>query len=444
MRLSLTIRPMRRRGRALVLVTRGSAPRAASAGEYAVADMPGGPAQLQHARVRRLRHARNEHQARVQPGGPGLRGLITSNVVRAGRVRRGARPMVAISAPHGHARSRASAGRAPRGDATAATRCSSTQRRPDIKPIAIKNVRANQPLPPPAARPDRRLPRAHVQRDGATRIVQRVICVGGRGSKSCSARGSNYIRTYKAEVGIADALAPAAASSRDTPLARGEWVSGTQPLNYDASDNVGVRMAHALRRGTDGGTQQRPCAFAAPEGPTPTASRARTAPVRSASTHSGFPDGTQPLVVQAQDTAGNVGDSPAVTARVDNTPPARVDVVVEGGEQWRNRNEYAAVVGQPGGARSCADRGRELQAVSGRRAARCTPRRAGGQRHCRAWRPGARAGRVEAVVWRRDAAGNESEDAASVPVTLRYDAEPPQLAFEPSPPARSDARRRCS
>ena len=36
-------------------------------------------------------------------------------------------------------------------------------------------------------------------------------------------------------------------------------------------------------------------------------------------------------------------------------------------------------------------------------------------------------------MWRRDAAGNEAEDNASVPVTLRYDPEPPQLAFEPPP-----------
>ena len=33
-------------------------------------------------------------------------------------------------------------------------------------------------------------------------------------------------------------------------------------------------------------------------------------------------------------------------------------------------------------------------------------------------------------IWRRDAAGNQAEDNASVPVTLRYDPEPPQLAFE--------------
>ena len=47
------------------------APGAAVAGEYSVADLPGRPARLQHARVRRLRHPRHEDQARVRPGGSG-------------------------------------------------------------------------------------------------------------------------------------------------------------------------------------------------------------------------------------------------------------------------------------------------------------------------------------------------------------------------------------
>jgi hypothetical protein len=42
-------------------------------------------------------------------------------------------------------------------------------------------------------------------------------------------------------------------------------------------------------------------------------------------------------------------------------------------------------------------------------------------------------GQWKLSLWRRDAAGNESAAAASVPVILRYDAEPPELAFEPPP-----------
>ena len=36
-------------------------------------------------------------------------------------------------------------------------------------------------------------------------------------------------------------------------------------------------------------------------------------------------------------------------------------------------------------------------------------------------------------LWRQDAAANQEPANASVPVTLRYDPEPPQLGFEPPP-----------
>ena len=55
----------------------------------------------------------------------------------------------------------------------------------------------------------------------------------------------------------------------------------------------------------------------------------------------GLTEGTQALVVRAQDTAGNMGDSAPVTARIDNSAPARVDTSVEGGDQWRNSNDFA-------------------------------------------------------------------------------------------------------
>ena len=42
-------------------------------------------------------------------------------------------------------------------------------------------------------------------------------------------------------------------------------------------------------------------------------------------------------------------------------------------------------------------------------------------------------GETDVTLWRTDAAGNENPANASVPVTLRYDPEPPQLGFEPPP-----------
>src|SRR3954468_22415027 len=206
----------------------------------------------------KIRHACN-------PEGPGLRGLVTANSISRAAVPRGSVAMATISAPPGtRFTSFRWAGTARRRDCRFALQLYADA--PDTKPIVIKNVRANQHCP----RPDRSQAAGYKSRtfnvSGMTRIVQRVICVGGSGRKACSARGSNYIRTYQAEVGIADEFPPAAAIAGDTALARGEWVGGRQPLNYGASDNVGVQLARALVAGLKGGVDDRSCLLATPEG----------------------------------------------------------------------------------------------------------------------------------------------------------------------------------
>ena len=201
------------------------------------------------------------------PEGPGLRGLITSNVVRAGRVPRGAQSLVTISAPPGTHFTIVSVGGhgAP---ARLPLRAAALRRRaapdaPRAPAISIKNVRANDDCPRPARAKAAGYKSRTYNVSGATRIVQRVVCVGGGGRQSCSARGSNYIRTYKADGRCRRRRAARGRRScRDTPLARGEWVSGSQPLNYDAADNVGVRLARAFIGGRQIAFQNRPCAFA--------------------------------------------------------------------------------------------------------------------------------------------------------------------------------------
>src|SRR3954464_14071394 len=274
------------------------------------------------------------------PEGPGLRGLITANVVDRGRVARGALALASMNAPPGTRFTTFRwAGTVRRRDCRYALQLYADA--PDIKPIPLKNVRANQRCPR-ARRAQAAGYRARTFNvRGATRIVQRVICVGGNGRKSCSARGSNYIRTYKAEVGVADTFGPSVGIIGDTALARGDWVGGTQPLNYDASDNVGVSAAQVVVSGQPGGTQQRPCALASPDG-----AFANGVPCPNGLGHidvdtTNFPEGTHPLGVMAQDTAGNMGSSAEVTARIDNTAPGRVDADVAGGQTWRNTNDFA-------------------------------------------------------------------------------------------------------
>jgi hypothetical protein len=264
---------------------------------------------------------------------------------------------------------------------------------------------------------------------GATRIVQRVICEGTGDTKSCSARGSNYLRTYKAEVEVADNQPPAAAIVPDTPLAGGEWVSGTQPLDYQASDNAGVRGAQAIVSGRTGGTDQRPCLLATPTGafangvPCPNGGGRIQVDTKS------LLEGTQSLVVRAQDSAGNLGDSGDVTVRIDNTPPDRVDATVDGGEAWRSQNNFTISWANPpeGDRAPIAAANYKLCATSG---GSCSQGEQDGSgiSHLAIQVPGP--GEWSLSMWRRDAAGNQDEAASSVPVTLRYEPEPPQVAFE--------------
>jgi hypothetical protein len=364
------------------------------------------------------------------PEGPGLRGLITANVIQRGRVPRGAVALVTLSAPSGsHLTSFRWAGTARRRDCRYALQLYADG--PGMNAIPIKNVRANQHCPRAGHAQTAGYRARTFNVDGATRIVQRVICEGGGDTRFCSARGSNYLRTYKAQAGVVDSQPPTAAIVPDTPLAQGAWVSGSQPLDYQASDNVGVRMAQAMVSGQATSSDQRSCLLATPSGAFADGVPCPNGPGRINVDTSRVLEGTQPLVVQAQDTAGNVGPSPAVTVRIDNTAPARVDVAVDGGEGWRNQNAFAAGwTNPPEGDRApiSAASYKLCPAVGGS----CTQAVQTGDNIARLGIQVPGPGEWTLAMWRRDAAGNEDPAAASVPVTLRYDPEPPQVSFEQS------------
>jgi hypothetical protein len=362
------------------------------------------------------------------PEGPGLRGLITANAIDRGRVARGAFALVTLNAPEGTRFTTLRwAGSMRRRDCRYTLQLFADA--PDIKAIPLKNVRANQNCPQGARAQAAGYRLRTFNVTGATRIVQRVACVGGNGRKSCSARATNYIRTYKAEIAISDDRAPAVSILGDTALARGDWVSGTQPLNYDAADNVGVRMAQVVASGLRGGFEQRPCSLATPEGAFAVGIPCPNGPGRIAVDTTVFPEGTQTLVAQAQDAANNVSSSAPVTARVDNTAPARVDVSVVGGEAWRNRNDFAiGWTNPPEGDRAPITSAKyRLCAVAG---GRCSDAEQTGLGIAGLGIQVPAPGEWQVSLWRGDQAGNSSEEAASAPVTLRYDPEPPQLGFE--------------
>jgi 5-hydroxyisourate hydrolase-like protein (transthyretin family) len=362
------------------------------------------------------------------PEGPGLRGLVTSNVVRAGRVERAATSRFVLQAPDGTRFLRLRwSGHAQRRDCRYALQIWAS--RPDGPPTPIKNVRANRHCPRPNRGQAAGWPRPHTYDiTGATKIVQRVICVGAERQPYCSARGLNYIRTFKAEATVVDVSAPTVSVVQDNPFTRGEWVRGEQRLAYEAVDNTGVRLARAVVANSDEGQDQRSCNYAQ-RVPCSSGPGAVTVDTQR------LTDGSQPLAVHAEDAGGNLGASAALTVRVDNSAPGAVPVVVHGGEGWRNTNDFDLGWTNPD---------------EGDRA----PITAAHYRLCRSdgsdCRTAARAehgisrlpdlavpegGEWQLRLWREDAAGNQEPANASITVSLRYDGEAPRLGFEPSSPS---------
>lgn len=358
------------------------------------------------------------------PLGPGLRGLVTANVVQSGHVAPGAQSAFVLNAPAGTAFSRLRwSGHAQRRDCRYALQLYAV--RPDGSDATVKNVRADRNCPSSQAAQASSWPRPRAyDLGGATKIVQRVVCVGAASAQFCSGRGLNYMQTFTAEATVVDNSGPSVSIVSDTPLARGEWVSGTQAVDYEASDNVGVRSAFANLAGLGSDDDTRACDYSqripCPNG---------RGQIREVDTQH-RPEGSQPLYVTAEDAAGNKTNSAPVTAQIDNTPPGATQVGVEGGEAWRNRNDFGIVwqnAPEPDRAPITAAHYRicrvgSSECVSDGRSGSSISRLEGLQVPS--------PGEWELRLWREDAAGNQQPENASLPVKLRFDPEPPKLGFE--------------
>lgn len=398
-------------------------PRPANAGEYTIYACQADEAGYVSSAFENFATRGMKWRRACDPRGKGLRGLVTANVPRAGRVEKGAQSGFILDAPPGTTFSRFRwSGQARRRDCRYALQLFA--QRPDGSPISMKNVRANRGCPRPgmAQASGAPFPRAYGL-GGATRIVQRVVCVGSAKQQFCSAQGRNYIRTFSAEATVVDGTAPSAGVVQDSPFTRGEWVRGKQRFSYDAPDNVGVKSASALISGGVRGTEARSCDYSqripCPNGGGPIDVNTAEAP-----------EGSQPLTVVAEDAAGNRAESTALTVRIDNAAPGAVPVGVGGGETWRNANDFDLAW------TNTSEGDRAPITVAHFRLCR-----ADGSDCSNGDRTGAgiatidnlavpSPGEWELRLWREDAAGNQQSANASQPVKLRFDPEPPQLGFE--------------
>ncbi|MBS1885663.1 MAG: hypothetical protein JSU06_00575 [Actinobacteria bacterium] len=359
------------------------------------------------------------------PLGPGLRGLVTANVPGEGHVAVESQSAFVLEAPPETTFSSLDwSGYAHRRDCRYALQLYAV--RPDGSVDTIKNVKANHSCPKVKMAQASSWPRPTAyQLGGASRIVQRVVCMGAPSADYCSAKGQNYLQTFTAEVTVVDETPPSVSVSPGGPFVAGEWVSGTQTVGYEASDNTGVKEVEGFAGSQAAGSSARACDYTQ-RIPCPSGSGQFVVETQH------LPEGTQQLHLVATDAAGNQAESSPVTVRIDNTPPGAVPVAVEGGEAWRNRDSFSLLW------QNAPEEDRAPITAAHWRICRV------GTQECQAGTatgpsissvggltvPGP--GEWEAQIWRQDAAGNTQPQNASVPVRLRFDPEPPELGFEPT------------
>jgi len=351
------------------------------------------------------------------PFGQGERGLVTSNRVARGRLRRNEHASVVLWTPPGTRIVRFDwSGKLRRSDCGWTVELYAV--RPGQRPAYIKRERAGRNCPHPRGANASYAPPRNYNVGSATALVQRVVC---RSRDGCPASRPTMLVTRYAKAYVVDFTRPGV-RILGGGLASWRWVRGEQSLRYTAGDNVGIRSARLLVAGRQYAKSAAACNYAS-RTPCPSGPNALVADTRRVSR-----DGVHAIAVEVQDASGNssVGRSVAL---IDNTAPSRVDVAADGGQAWRRTNAFNVRWSNP------LDPYAPIVAAF----ARLCPTVGGSCREARY--AGSGISRVLAMrvpgpgswklsLWRQDAAGNADRGRASVPVLLRYDPEPPQLSFE--------------
>jgi hypothetical protein len=267
-----------------------------------------------------------------------------------------------------------------------------------------------------------------------TQIIQRVRCVASRCKTSAlrtpSGRRVTRVdaRTFEATAAVQDVQAPTVTVVGGEGLASGRWLRGDQSVRFDASDASGIRHEALELAGQTPASRGRECYYAQLLRAPPCPNGPGQLPVDT----SKFPDGRHTAQVAVTDAAGNIGRAPTEVL-LDNTPPPRVPIGIEGGDGWRNENGFAVTWQNPPESHAPID-GALYQTRTVGDAAWSAPTAVEGDGLSRVGGLNVPVGQTELRLWRRDQAGNQTEQNASDAVVLRYDPEAPQLGFEASPP----------
>lgn len=246
-------------------------------------------------------------------------------------------------------------------------------------------------------------------------------------------RDQQYARTRirNVTVDVRDDGAPGASAPRGV-YGNGAWVSGSQPVGFDAGDSTGIsEMRVEIDPGGAHGfgwptVQRFGCDYSST---VPCANHGLDSSLETGAVS----DGVHTLRLCAADAASNYGCLPDQPLRVDNSPVGKVgNSALQGPPGWRAQNGFVVGYDQPGSETDggehapIADRFYEVCRADGSECA--TSHVAGPGSSVVVDVPGP--GEWKARVWEQDAAGHDAATSSNKGdwVALRYDPTPPGAA----------------
>lgn len=179
--------------------------------------------------------------------------------------------------------------------------------------------------------------------DLAGGVVATVHCLDNGGCPNSGTTPRASIDIAKSAVTLYDPSPPAVGIAGGSAAGPG-WHGGSQTLVVSANDNTGIRAARALIDGDArfSTTNELPCDYGHP---VPCSNHGDAAVVLDLR---GVPDGQHSLAAQAEDAAGNPGNSGGQTINVDNTAPLPpLKARLTGGPGWRATNNFTVAWENP-------------------------------------------------------------------------------------------------
>jgi hypothetical protein len=268
-------------------------------------------------------------------------------------------------------------------------------------------------------------------------LEDRLLCARGSG-QWCALEDASWSGLKDLSIELEDEKLPSAGIGGD--LTAGGWRRGTNSLAVSGSDvGSGVRSGETLIDGTRVATTEYPCAATSVGGNLVGTRMGPCYPLVSQTESidtTRFSDGTHSLVHCVYDFSGGQGCTAPQGLGIDNNPPAhpRPVTIADGGEGWHRVNRFALSWTNPDqgtaspiwGAyyRVTGSNGYDtgVQLVPGRDVTALPP--------LTVPVPGA----WNLHLWLRDEAGNESA-ATGIDLPLRFDDQPPSVAFANGDPA---------